>query len=65
MDCRINSWIPGIGYTYVGYAGETYDRDFLYGLELEMTLNRFSVFFFLGLHYCGICKILLITFEWG
>lgn len=45
MDCRISSWIPGIGYTYSDKSGEKYVRDFLDDLELEMASNRFSVFF--------------------
>lgn len=52
MDCRINSWIPGIGYTYIDLLRRTW-QGFLGCLELEMQLcalitkwpsKRFSVF---------------------
>lgn len=42
MDCRINSWIPGVG--YIDKSGEKSDRDLLNDFELEMASNRFSVF---------------------
>lgn len=52
MDCRINSWIPGIGYIYIDLVRRTW-QGFLGYLELEMQLcalitkwpsKRFSVF---------------------
>lgn len=63
MDCRINSWISGIGYIYINLGGREM-TGILGCLELEMHVcalikkwlsNRFfSVPALLNLCYCGI-----------